>query len=205
MSIQDLGALGQLVAAIATVATLLYLAIQIRQNNRNLQESNSASINHGFASINNRISGDAQFAEIEKAWDALKPTVAFYEGPNRPVAGSAEETIRQAGESGFVRFLAKRDGVTFVTLEPSPQEEAAFVSEKYPAEQVMLFYVLRETARLRERRKLPEAELKAAIAGLLEKASKMTGLAAFTTLEGLDAAYRRHWAAPANWWEAPQQ
>ncbi len=149
--------------------------------------------------------GDPQFAEIEKAWDALKPTVAFYEGPNRPVAGSAEETIRQAGESGFVRFLAKRDGVTFLTLEPSPQEEAAFVSKKYPAEQVMLFYVLRETARLRERRKLPEAELKAAVAGLLEKASKMTGLAAFTTLEGLEAAYRRHWTAPANWWEAPQQ
>ena len=146
-----------------------------------------------------------QFAEIEKAWDGFKPTVAFYEGPNRPTAATAEETIKQAGESGFVRFLAKRDGVQFVTLEPSPQEEAAFVSKKYPADQVMLFYVLRETARLRERRKLPEAELKAAVAGLLERASKMTGLAAFTTLEGLDAAYRRYWSSPANWWEAPQQ
>ncbi len=158
-----------------------------------------------FGAAHSADPADAQFAEIEKAWDALRPTVAFYEGPNRPVAASAEETIRQAGESGFVRFLAKRDGVTFLTLEPSPQDEAAFVSKKYPAEQVMLFYVLRETARLRERRKLPEAELKTAIAGLLEKASKMTGLAPFTTLEGLEAAYRRHWTAPANWWEAPQQ
>ena len=34
MSIQDLGALGELVAAMATVATLLYLASQIRQNTR---------------------------------------------------------------------------------------------------------------------------------------------------------------------------
>lgn len=158
-----------------------------------------------FGAAHSADPADAQFAEIEKAWDALKPTVAFYEGPNRPVAPTPEETIRQAGESGFVRFLAKRDGVAFLTLEPSPQEEAAFVSKKYPAEQVMLFYVLRETARLRERRKLPEAELKAAVASLLEKASKMTGLAAFTTLEGLEAAYRRHWTTPANWWEAPQQ
>ena len=33
MSIQDLGSLGELIAAIATIGTLLYLAIQIRQNN----------------------------------------------------------------------------------------------------------------------------------------------------------------------------
>ena len=32
MTIQDLGSLGELVAAIATVATLVYLAIQIKQN-----------------------------------------------------------------------------------------------------------------------------------------------------------------------------
>lgn len=146
---------------------------------------------------------DPQFAEIEKEWNALKPTVAFYEGPNRPIAGSAEETIRQTGESGFVRFLAKRDGVPFVTLEPPPQEEFASISKKYPADQVMLFYVLRETARLRDRRKLPEAELKAATAALLERASKLLGMPAFATLDGLDAAYRRYWTTPANWWEAP--
>lgn len=64
MSIQDLGAVGELVAAIATVATLLYLAIQIRQNNRNLEESTSASVNQGWASINSRLSSDPQFAEI---------------------------------------------------------------------------------------------------------------------------------------------
>lgn len=33
MSIQDLGSIGELIAAIATIGTLLYLAIQIRQNN----------------------------------------------------------------------------------------------------------------------------------------------------------------------------
>ncbi len=64
MSIQDLGSIGELLAAIATIATLLYLAVQIRQNNRNLQESTSASINQGFANINSRLSSDEQFAEI---------------------------------------------------------------------------------------------------------------------------------------------
>jgi|GEM_PF-6045214 len=64
MSIQDLGAVGELLAAIATLLTLIYLALQIRQNNRNLQESTSASMNHGWASINTRLSSDPQFAAI---------------------------------------------------------------------------------------------------------------------------------------------
>jgi hypothetical protein len=62
MSIQDLGAIGELIAACATVVTLLYLAVQIRQNNRSLQEATSASINQGYASINSRLSSDEQFA-----------------------------------------------------------------------------------------------------------------------------------------------
>lgn len=64
MTIQELGSIGELIAAIATVATLLYLATQIRQNNRNLRESTSASMNQGWASINSRLSSDEQFAEI---------------------------------------------------------------------------------------------------------------------------------------------
>jgi hypothetical protein len=146
-----------------------------------------------------------QFAEIERAWNALKPTVAYYEGPNRPIAETKDETIKQAGESGFVRFLAKRDGVPFVSLEPSPVEEAAHVSRRFTPEQVMLFYVLRETARLRERRKLPEAELKAAVAQLVERAAKMKGFeGAFKDVAGLETAYRKYWTSPADWWEAPQ-
>ena len=34
MTIQDLGSIGELIAAVATVATLVYLAVQIRQNTR---------------------------------------------------------------------------------------------------------------------------------------------------------------------------
>ena len=37
MTIQDLGSLGELIAAIATLATLVYLAVQIRQNTRVLR------------------------------------------------------------------------------------------------------------------------------------------------------------------------
>jgi len=39
VTIQDLGSLGELVAAIATVFTLAYLALQIRQNTRTLEQA----------------------------------------------------------------------------------------------------------------------------------------------------------------------
>jgi len=39
LTIQDLGSIGELIAALATVATLAYLALQIRQNTRAIQGS----------------------------------------------------------------------------------------------------------------------------------------------------------------------
>ena len=40
MSLQDVGSIGELVAAIATVITLVYLSIQVRHNSRALDRSN---------------------------------------------------------------------------------------------------------------------------------------------------------------------
>lgn len=63
MSLQELGNTGELIAAIATVVTLIYFSTQIRQNNRSLAEANLASVNASQASINSRISSDPEFAE----------------------------------------------------------------------------------------------------------------------------------------------
>jgi hypothetical protein len=145
-----------------------------------------------------------QFAEIEKSWNAVKPTVAFYEGPNRPIAATREETIKQAGESGFVRFLAARDGVPLMSLEPSPQDEVKYILKKFSLEQTALFFILREAARLRERRKMSEPEIRAAITQLLARAAQAKILESpFTNLDEVEAAYKRHWKNPSEWWQAP--
>jgi hypothetical protein len=44
MSIQDLGSLGEIIAAVATILTLAYLAMQIRQNNIALQHAEERAI-----------------------------------------------------------------------------------------------------------------------------------------------------------------
>lgn len=71
MSIQDVGSIGELIAAIATVLTLVYLAIQVRHNSRALDRSNefaqANSIHHLtmlFNELNWRLASDAELAEI---------------------------------------------------------------------------------------------------------------------------------------------
>ncbi|MBW3660912.1 MAG: hypothetical protein KY397_04685 [Gemmatimonadetes bacterium] len=147
---------------------------------------------------------DPQFVEIVGAWETLRPTRAFFEGPDRGIAATAEETIERFGESGYVRFLAARDSVPVSTLEPSPFDEAAHLRERFPEDQVALFYLLREASRLRERRGMDGPAVEAAIAELLSRATEMGLLRGeVTTVEALDRAYRRYWSEPAEWWKAP--
>lgn len=49
MSIQDLGSIGELVGAIATVATLVYLAAQIRANTQAVRSAAAQSVHEAFA------------------------------------------------------------------------------------------------------------------------------------------------------------
>jgi len=52
VTVQDLGSLGEFIAAIATVATLIYLAIQIRASNRIARAEASRAPNSDLNSIN---------------------------------------------------------------------------------------------------------------------------------------------------------
>jgi len=149
---------------------------------------------------------DPQFAEIERQWNAQRPQVAFYEGPNRPVPKDRNEAIQQTGESGFVRWLAGRDGVPLARLEPDPKDETADLLQHFTPEQVGLFFSLREAARLRERRGMGEAEIARNIDGLLERAAGMgLGAIPFRTSAEVAQAYRRYWQEPAQWWQAPSR
>ena len=55
MTIQDLGSIGELVAAIATVATLAYLAIQIRQNTKSVRAGSRLDIASGWRAHNQQL------------------------------------------------------------------------------------------------------------------------------------------------------
>lgn len=69
MTIQDLGSIGELIAAIATIATLLYLARQIHQNTKSVQSSNFSTWIDAVHGINHIHLEIADFLE-----DALNAT-----------------------------------------------------------------------------------------------------------------------------------
>ncbi|HEX6559323.1 MAG TPA: hypothetical protein VF021_07665 [Longimicrobiales bacterium] len=158
-----------------------------------------------FGAVHSTDVSDAQFKRLQEAWQKLRPTVAFYEGPRRSEAATFEETVREFGESGAVRFLAARDGARIERLEPDPVAETKAMMQLFPADQVKLFYVMRETARLRDRRGLHGAELEDAIDRLLQQAHALFADAWGEPwgIAELAAAYHKYWSTPASWLDAP--
>ena len=64
MTVQDLGSIGELIAAVATVATLAYLALQIRQNTKTIRATNYESILNGLRDFHVLIAADGELADI---------------------------------------------------------------------------------------------------------------------------------------------
>lgn len=64
VTIQELGAIGEMVGGIAVVVSLLYLAIQIRQNTRAIRSSSFHGVTDSFNQINNLLAHDEALARI---------------------------------------------------------------------------------------------------------------------------------------------
>jgi hypothetical protein len=146
---------------------------------------------------------DPEFAAIDRAWSAMRPTAGFYEGPERPIADTASATIAATGESGYVRFLARRDGIPVFRLDPDPRVEAEYVLARHPRDQLFLFYVLREVVRLRDRKDVPREHLAKAVTSMIEQAKARNLLHPSASIEEFEAAYRTHLGDPPAWADAP--
>lgn len=64
MTIEQLGSVGEFLAAIATLVTLIYLAVQIRQNTRAVRAASHHSVTDSFNHINTVIGTDPGAARI---------------------------------------------------------------------------------------------------------------------------------------------
>jgi len=64
MTIQDLSAIGEIVGAIATVATLIYLAIQIRENTKAVQSAAAQSVHEAFATWYRMLAADPVLSQV---------------------------------------------------------------------------------------------------------------------------------------------
>ena len=64
MTLQDLGSIGEFVAAVATLATLAYLALQIRQNTREAQATSRSSVSQSFIDLLTHVSRDLETTKL---------------------------------------------------------------------------------------------------------------------------------------------
>ncbi len=64
MTIQDLGSIGELIAAVATIGTLVYLAIQIKQSSRSVRAAAFQSSVDGINQLNNLCAHDESMARV---------------------------------------------------------------------------------------------------------------------------------------------
>ena len=71
MSLQDLGSIGEFVAAIATIVTLVYLALQIRQNSESVRMQAEIGVSEQIANWAGAVARDPRLSRI---WDKAAAT-----------------------------------------------------------------------------------------------------------------------------------
>ena len=64
MTLQDLGNIGEFVGAIAVIATLIYLTVQIRQNSRSISTSAYNEVLGQTFDLNLRLAQDSEFSSF---------------------------------------------------------------------------------------------------------------------------------------------
>jgi hypothetical protein len=154
---------------------------------------------------------DPQIEEIQALWEKFCPTVAFVEGTDtRPLReehllwrSKSREQVMRGGEPSWVRFLAARDGVPARSLEPPRAEEAAFLLKEFPADQVKLFYILRDVPQRRAR--MTEEELDKYVQQALLYWTSIPGVEPPHSLGELEKLVHQTFPELANWRDVPQE
>ena len=159
-----------------------------------------------YGAFHSKDESHPQYEEIERKWNEDKFDIALFEGPNRGILSTKEETIAKLGESGYVRFLANEKNIPVATLEPSPMSEIEHLSTLFPIDQIKLFFLLREAQRVRETLGMDKDQIIDHMQKLLVKANAISPLeGTITTLADLEEAYTHYWGNDREWWQAPKE
>lgn len=155
MTIQELGSLGEFVAAIATLVTLAYLAIQVRHNTRALRSATVREVADGMTQISQAISTHPELASlIVKASEGLENLsseervryhflmlMAFRRFETlfvQSILGTIDEKITAGFERSMLSIVASGGGAEWWSTGKSAfnQEFVEFVDRRLAAEAI---------------------------------------------------------------------
>lgn len=96
-----------------------------------------------FGSIHSNRPDEPQMEQIRSAWDSASPTLALTETTLGLHWGGRDSAIRRLSEFGLLAWLARKDNVPIVSLEPSWDTEITSVLERFSKQEAAAFYFLR--------------------------------------------------------------
>jgi len=143
-----------------------------------------------------------QFSDMEKLWQEFKPSLTLSEGGVWPLEKSKEEAINRHGEQGFLRYLTDRDDIPVKSLEPESSREVALLLKEYSAEQIKVFYTLRQVS---QQKRMGQTEpLEEYVKKFLEVLSREEGLDGMPqNLKEFEESVTRVLPTLKNWQEVP--
>lgn len=86
---------------------------------------------------------DPVLTKIERLWDEFRPTVALCEGRTRRFVWMGRAETGRLTESDLVFVMARRSGISCLSLEPTSEAEAGALLESFPRDTVAAFLTLR--------------------------------------------------------------
>ncbi len=104
MTIEQLGSTGEFIAALATLATLVYLAVQIRQNTASVRSASAQQILQGTAEFYQFISSDPLLTDLW--WRGREPDGLSEQEWQRFVGVAASFVLRME-----LMFINHREGL----------------------------------------------------------------------------------------------
>ncbi len=151
---------------------------------------------------------DTQFVALRREFDALKPTILFYEGTGTRTPETADDAVRADGEAGLARFLARGAAIPARSLEPARADEVASLLRDFAAEDLAMFYTLRPMMELRTRTGVAGARLDSSLARQLVVIHRVPGLeSVLTDTSALRATFARRFPGidmmtlPPDWFD----
>lgn len=129
MEVQDLGAIGEIIGAVAVVASLLYLAVQIRQSSRIAKAATTQALLGYSAQMNTAAAGDVapvmakvlgdQELTAEESYRYFAYMLAAFaqawQAHHQYVNGMLEREVFEAYERRTLSFMARPSGREFWT------------------------------------------------------------------------------------------
>jgi hypothetical protein len=157
-----------------------------------------------FGVVNSQDAKHEQYAQLRRLFDTYQPTLVVVEKPDLGTADTEAATIQTKGAPGYARLLAQQYQVPTERLD-DPVAEYNYLLTKVDAEQLKLYYLLREARRFQQRTGASKAFTAKAMQQLIAQSKYFVPGTehVIRNVGELATAFNKYCPDGGQWWNAP--